>query len=72
MGYIVVRCHVTDLEYTIGVEIDGRSFDSLPDMRFKSFCPHCNSCHDWGPRDARLAEHEPHLPQHLRESVTKP
>jgi hypothetical protein len=61
MGLIVLRCPVTCRDYTIGIEIDRRSFDRLPEMRFKAHCPHCDGRHDWTPRQARLVEDKPPL-----------
>ena len=60
---IVLRCPRTGLDYTIGVEMDERSFKSfagLPDLPMKAYCPHCHAEHEWLPRDARLERTPPH------------
>lgn len=54
MGTVVIRCIVTGLEFSVGIETDEYSFHSLPDLRLKARCPHCGSDHDWSPRQARL------------------
>ena len=54
MGTVVIKCIATGLEFAVGIETDEFSFNSLPDIRLKSHCPHCGSDHEWSPRHARL------------------
>ena len=53
---IVLRCPVTNLDYTVGVRMDANSFASLPDMDMAVKCPQCGEEHKWRPREARLED----------------
>ncbi len=54
MGTVVIQCPVTGLEFSVGIETDEFSFNTLPDLRLKARCPHCGADHEWSPRQARL------------------
>ena len=54
MSAIKVRCPVTGQPYSIGVDIDGRSFRRLPAIAFTARCPHCLTDHMWCPIEAWL------------------
>lgn len=54
MGTVVVRCAVTGLDFAVGIETDEHSFVTLPDLKLKARCPHCQTDHEWSPRQARL------------------
>ncbi len=64
MKAIVLRCPTTGIEYTLGVETDEASFNSLPDRPMTARCPYCGIDHEWRPVEARLSQGEqPRAPQ---------
>jgi hypothetical protein len=47
MAKIFTSCLVTGQRLDTGIEIDESSFERLPSLIAKVFCPHCNIEHGW-------------------------
>ena len=54
IGLLVLLCPRTGLEYSIGVEMDAMSFNSLPTLPMTACCPHCGKQHYWQASEAKL------------------
>jgi hypothetical protein len=59
MPMIYVKCPASGLPIATGVETDGDSFRSLPDVAAKVECPHCGMLHEWVAKDAWLSDRAP-------------
>ena len=56
MGVLMLKCSITDREFSTDIHIDEDTFRGLPDIVSKARCPHCGLMHSWWTREARLVE----------------
>jgi predicted RNA-binding Zn-ribbon protein involved in translation (DUF1610 family) len=56
VGVLLIKCPVTGLEFSTGIETDEHSLELIPDTAVQSPCPHCGNDHTWSKFDARLSE----------------
>jgi predicted RNA-binding Zn-ribbon protein involved in translation (DUF1610 family) len=54
MGTLMIRCPQTGKAVWTGIEIDPRSFNTLPDASYSLPCPECGEVHAWHPRESWL------------------
>jgi hypothetical protein len=59
MGQLMLRCPMTDRNFSTGIDTDRESLKSVPYTGIAVRCPYCGCEHTWGPRDAPLAECTP-------------
>jgi hypothetical protein len=52
MAELMLRCPMTDRNFSTGINIDERSSQSLPDTVSSVHCPRCGRAHWWRPHDA--------------------
>lgn len=58
MGFLMIRCLSTGRAISTGTYVDAAAFHSSPVFFGKTFCPHCNTTHEWFARDAWVSERE--------------
>jgi len=56
MGSLMLRCPMTDRNFSTGIHTDIDSLKLVPDTRITARCPYCGQEHTWGRGDAWLAE----------------
>jgi hypothetical protein len=56
MGSLMLRCPMTDRNFSTGIHTDIDSLKLVPDTRITARCPYCGQEHTWGRADAWLAE----------------
>ena len=56
MGVLMLRCPMTDRNFSTGVNADKSSFRLMMDAVRAARCPQCGHVHAWRPRDAWLME----------------
>ena len=59
MALLMLRCPMTDRNFSTGINTDSERLRLIPDTRIAAHCPYCGQEHPWGPRDAFLAESIP-------------
>ncbi len=58
VGYLMLECPTTGLEFSTGILADEDTFKKLPNTATKAACPHCGRVHSWWTREARISESE--------------
>jgi hypothetical protein len=56
MPVLMIRCPNTGREVSTGLNLDAKSFASLPDKLVTTNCPMCGLDHTWLKCDARFVE----------------
>jgi hypothetical protein len=56
MGMLMLRCPMTDRNFSTGIYADKSRFKLMPDTERIVLCPQCGREHTWRPRDAWLVE----------------
>jgi hypothetical protein len=56
MGRLMLRCPMTDRNYSTGIETDDDTLGLVQDATITAHCPYCGQDHSLRPRDAWLAE----------------
>jgi hypothetical protein len=59
MGIMMLRCPMTDRNFSTGINADRDSFRLISDAMIVARCPYCARDHAWRPNDAWLAESIP-------------
>ena len=59
MGQLMIRCPMTDRNFSTGMEADSKELKRVPYTRIAVRCPYCGLEHTWGPRDAPLGQSVP-------------
>jgi hypothetical protein len=59
MGVLMLRCPMTDRNFSTGINTDRDRFRLIPDAMSAARCPYCRLDHIWRPRDAWLMESFP-------------
>jgi hypothetical protein len=63
MGTVMIKCPETGREIPTGLEADRASFDSTPVFFARSYCPICQTEHEWFAREAWVCDAEPETAQ---------
>jgi hypothetical protein len=58
VGVVMITCPNTDRAVNTGIEIDPHTFASLPDVLWRSKCPHCGMEHVWWTVEAWLGRRD--------------
>lgn len=53
MGVLLVKCPMTEKEFSTGINADRDSLIGLRAIVTRSFCPHCGAEHAWRLEDTR-------------------
>ncbi len=56
MGVLMLRCSMTDRNFSTGINSDKRKFRLMPDTTRVVRCPQCGQEHSWRPQDAWLVD----------------
>lgn len=56
MGVLMLRCPMTDRNFSTGINADKNSFRLMMDSVRAARCPQCGQVHTWRPHDAWLME----------------
>jgi len=56
MGVLLVKCPLTEKEFSTGINADRDSLIGLRAIVTRSFCPHCGAEHAWRLEDTRYVE----------------
>jgi hypothetical protein len=56
MGRLMLRCPMTDRNFSAGIDTDGETLGLVPDATITAHCPYCGQDHSLRPHDAWLAE----------------
>ena len=56
MGQLMLRCPMTDRNFSTGMEADSKALKRVPYTRIAVRCPYCGLEHTWGPSDALLGQ----------------
>jgi hypothetical protein len=59
MGMVMIRCPETGREVSTGMRVDHDSFRATPVFFARSFCPICNTEHEWFAQQAWICDGEP-------------
>jgi hypothetical protein len=59
MGQLMLRCPMTDRNFSTGIDTDRESLKRIPYTGIAVRCPYCGCERTWGPREAPLAESTP-------------
>jgi hypothetical protein len=52
VGQLMLRCPMTDRNFSTGIGTDGKSLKRVPYARIAVRCPYCGLEHTWGLQDA--------------------
>jgi len=52
MGILMIRCSKTDRAISTGTYVESAVFRSSPVFFGQTYCPHCETTHEWFARDA--------------------
>lgn len=66
MGTVMIRCPNTGHEISTGMEADATSFSATPVFFASSYCPICQTEHEWFAKDAWVCETAPAHAQRSR------
>ena len=58
MGILMIRCSRTGRAISTGTYVDATAFRSSPVFFGQTYCPHCNTTHEWFARDAWVCDSE--------------
>jgi hypothetical protein len=56
MAMLMLRCPMTDRNFSTGIYVDKSRFKLMLDTERVALCPQCGREHTWRPRDAWLVE----------------
>jgi hypothetical protein len=56
MGVLLVKCPVTEKEFSTGINADQASLVGLRAIVSASICPHCGAEHAWRVEDTRYVD----------------
>ena len=56
MGIVMIRCPTTGRAISTGIETDALSFNRTPVFIAHTWCPLCNTDHEWFAADAWISE----------------
>jgi hypothetical protein len=59
MGTLMIRCPQTGREISTGMRTDQDSFKTAPVFFARSYCPLCQTEHEWFAKDAWVRESDP-------------
>jgi hypothetical protein len=59
MGTVMIRCPETGREVSTGMQADRDSFRATPVFFARSFCPICNTEHEWFAQQAWVCDGDP-------------
>jgi hypothetical protein len=59
MGQLMIRCPMTDRNFSTGMEADSKELKRVPYTRIAVRCPYCGLEHTLGPRDTPLGQSVP-------------
>jgi len=59
MGRLMVRCPMTDRNFSTGINTERENFKLNSNTTITAHCPYCGQDHSLRPRDAWLAESVP-------------
>jgi hypothetical protein len=56
MGQLMLRCPMTDRNFSTGIDTDRKSLKRIPYAGIAVRCPYCGFEHTLGPQDAPLVQ----------------
>jgi hypothetical protein len=56
VGAVMIRCPNTGQAISTGIKADGRSFGSTPVFFGRTFCPICQTSHEWFAKEAWVCD----------------
>jgi hypothetical protein len=56
MGLLMIRCAKTGQAISTGRHVDSAAFRSSPVFFGHTYCPHCQTAHEWFARDAWICD----------------
>jgi hypothetical protein len=56
MGQLMLRCPMTDRNFSTGIDTDRKSLKRIPYARIAVRCPYCGFEHTLGPQDAPMGQ----------------
>jgi hypothetical protein len=59
MGRLMLRCPMTDRNFSTGIDTDSETLGLVPDATITAHCPYCGQVHSLTPREGWLAESAP-------------
>jgi hypothetical protein len=59
MGVLMIRCSKTGWAISTGTYVESAVFRSSPVFFGQTYCPHCDTTHEWFARDAWVCDSEP-------------
>jgi hypothetical protein len=59
MGILMIRCPKTGRAISTGTYVESAAFRSSPVFFGQTYCPHCDTTHEWFARDAWVRDSGP-------------
>jgi hypothetical protein len=56
MGVVMIKCPITGLNVSTGIELEPKTFIELPAISTRMSCGSCGGDHVWSKREAWLVE----------------